>query len=475
MLRVGIAEADITPAPGLPRAGMPNPQPGQGTAWPLMARVVVFDDGTRIAAVVVLDLLFLTAQTVAEYRQAMTAGTGVSPADVMISCTHTHWAPHTAAIMDEDPAYEYMDFLRARLVEVMARALANRRPARLLAGRARAPGWAFNRRPVYRTEHGEQVGTQGPWGVPEFVGMEGPDDPDLQVLVARGNDGKVLGGLVNFACHTTVGPDDPLYSSDYPGPLTERLAERYGGIFGFMQGCAGNIWQMDRSPSAPPRQTGSEHTRRMGEALAEKAAEAIDGARAVPADGHDARVRVARELLRIPHRRPTAEQVAQAKWFLEKRPDDVDLRAHHYRMYGHDHTFYTDWSAMDQPGPRSGVLWQEEWFARGTIGMWEWQRRASTRDLIEDVDVQVIVIGDVALVGYPAEYFVEFGLQTKAGSPFANTLVGELANGWHGYVPTAEAFAHGGYETRFGDASRLVPEAGDVICETGLRLLRQLR
>ena len=40
-MRVGIAETNITPDPGLPRAGMPNPQPGQGTAWPLMARVFV--------------------------------------------------------------------------------------------------------------------------------------------------------------------------------------------------------------------------------------------------------------------------------------------------------------------------------------------------------------------------------------------------------------------------------------------------
>jgi len=106
--------------------------------------------------------------------------------------------------------------------------------------------------------------------------------------------------------------------------------------------------------------------------------------------------------------------------------------------------------------------------------MWEWQRRVGARELVEDVEVQAIALGDVAFVAYPAEYFVEFGLRTKAGAPFANTFVAELGNGWHGYVPTAEAFAHGGYEPRLGDASRLAPEAGDLMCMTGLRLLHRL-
>ncbi len=470
MLRVGFSEVDITPAPGYARAGMPYAQKGEGTAWPLMARVAAFDDGSQQAAIVMLDLLFLNAQTVAEYRQAMTAGTGLAPTDVMIACTHTHWGPHTMAIMDEDAAFDYLDFVRLRLVEAMAKALASRRPAQLKVGRLDAPGWAFNRRPVYRTAHGEQVGTQGPFWIPEFVRMEGPDDPELQVLLAEGEDGRALGGLVNFTCHTTVGPDELFYSADYPGPLTERLAARHGGIYGFLQGCAGNIWQVDMSVDRPTIERGSEHTRRMGEALADKASEALAAARDLSGE----RVRVARTVLRIPQRRPTPEQVAQAKWFLEKRPENADLYEQHWRMYGREFTFWRDWSTVTEPEPRDWALWQEDWFARGTLGMWEWQRRVGTRELVEDVEVQAISVGDVAFVGYPAEYFVEFGLRTKAASPFPNTFVSELANGWHGYVPIPEAFAHGGYEPRFGDASRLVPEAGDAMCDAGVRLLRSL-
>ena len=54
------------------------------------------------------------------------------------------------------------------------------------------------------------------------------------------------------------------------------------------------------------------------------------------------------------------------------------------------------------------------------------------------------------------------------------TLVATLTNGWHGYVPTLEAFARGGYEPRFAYPSRVAPEAGDRMTNAALELLRRL-
>ena len=385
----------------------------------------------------------------------MTAGTELQPTDVMIACTHTHRAPYTTALMDEDTNFAYLDFLREQLVGGMSRALAARRPARLKVGHVDAPGWTFNRRPMYR---GGQVGTHGPMWVEDFIRNEGPEDNELQVLLAEGADGQALGGLVNFACHTTVMGAEPVYSADYAGMLTEALAARHGGIFGFLQGAAGNLSAYDRSREGPIRELGPEYNRKMGQALADKADEALAAGRYLA----DERVRTAREVLHIPQRRPTREQVELAKWYLEEAPEDIDQQEFTRRIHGHDYTFYDNSATV------------QEWFARETIGMWEWQRRVGTRKLIEDVEIQAIAVGDVAFVGYPAEYFTEFGLKTKAKSPFAETFVVELANGWHGYVPTQEAFAHGGYEPRLGYQSRLVPEAGDRMCDTALSLLAQV-
>jgi hypothetical protein len=62
----------------------------------------------------------------------------------------------------------------------------------------------------------------------------------------------------------------------------------------------------------------------------------------------------------------------------------------------------------------------------------------------------------------------------KTESPYRETFIATLANGWHGYAPTLEAFTRGGYEPRFAYPSRLAPEAGEQMTEAALGLLRGL-
>ncbi len=462
MLTIGLSEIDITPALGLRVAGMLNPPEAQGVHWPLYARLILFEDGIQRAAILALDNLLLAPALVPELRQAVTAGSDFDPTEVMITCTHTHRAPYTAALMYEEIDFAYVDFLRSRIATCMSAALSARQPAVLKVGRIQAPGWTFNRRQVYRSQlYGEQVGTQGPQSVPNFICNEGPEDHELGMVLVETLAGQPLGGLVNFACHTTVMGGEPVYSADFAGPLTEALAQHYGGAFAFLQGAAGNLWSIDtrQAETRPTKDyVGHEHAQRMGQALAQKAVEALEAGHTVT----DGRVRMARQVLSIPQRRVTREQAALAQWYLEHAPPDIDQQEFTRRIYKHDYTFYQNDPVV------------QEWFARDTIGMWEWQRRTGTRELVEEVEVQVVAVGDVAIVGYPGEIFTEFGLQTKVKSPFADSFVVELANGWHGYIPTLEAFTHGGYETRLGYTSRLAPEAGEQMISTALRILQSL-
>jgi neutral ceramidase len=462
MLTIGLSEVDITPAPGLRMAGMLNPPQAQGVHWPLFARLLLFEDGIQRAAILVLDNLLLAPALVPELRKSVTAGSGIDPSEVMITCTHTHRAPFTAALMDEEIDFGYVDFLHQRIAGCMTKALAARKPAVLKAGCIQAPGWTFNRRQVYRSQHyGEQVGTQGPQSVPDFIRNEGPEDQELGILLVETSSGQPLGGLVNFACHTTVMGGEPVYSADFAGPLTETLTQHYGGIFAYLQGAAGNLWSIDTRQAEgrlAKDYVGPEHAQRMGQSLADKAIESLASTQVVTGG----RVRMARQVLSIPQRRVTREQADLARWYLEHALKDIDQQEFTRKIYGHDYTFYHNDPVV------------QEWFARETIGMWEWQRRAGTRELIEAVEVQVISVGDVALVGYPGEIFTEFGLHTKMQSPFAHTFVVELANGWHGYIPTQEAFVHGGYEARLGYTSRLAPEGGEQMVDAALRLLHTL-
>jgi hypothetical protein len=79
---------------------------------------------------------------------------------------------------------------------------------------------------------------------------------------------------------------------------------------------------------------------------------------------------------------------------------------------------------------------------------------------------------DVDRILRPAEYFVENGLKIKERAWPRRALVVELANGFIGYVPHREAFLRGGYETTFCGWSKLAPEAGDILAEQVLELIR---
>jgi hypothetical protein len=81
-------------------------------------------------------------------------------------------------------------------------------------------------------------------------------------------------------------------------------------------------------------------------------------------------------------------------------------------------------------------------------------------------------LGDAALATNPSELFCEIGLAIKQGSPFRWTGVAGYTDGAVWYVPTREAYPEGGYEV--DRACRVAPEAGDIIRETGRRLLRAL-
>jgi len=87
-------------------------------------------------------------------------------------------------------------------------------------------------------------------------------------------------------------------------------------------------------------------------------------------------------------------------------------------------------------------------------------------------EVQAILLDEIVHVSIPAEYFVQHGLRIKEGTPGLRTRVVGYANGMVGYVPHKEAFARGGYETTFGYRSKLAPDAGDLLADAAIALIR---
>ena len=88
--------------------------------------------------------------------------------------------------------------------------------------------------------------------------------------------------------------------------------------------------------------------------------------------------------------------------------------------------------------------------------------------------LQAILIGDVAIVGAPAEYFTIFGVDIKNRSPFKYTYVAELANDWIGYLPNLEAHELGGYQTWMGLHSYAESGTGERMADALVAMLKEL-
>lgn len=84
------------------------------------------------------------------------------------------------------------------------------------------------------------------------------------------------------------------------------------------------------------------------------------------------------------------------------------------------------------------------------------------------------MIGDVALVGVPAEFFTVLGQDIKRRSPYRYTYVAELANDWIGYLPDRKAFELGGYQTWTGLHSLAEPGTGERMVDAAVELLEEL-
>jgi hypothetical protein len=94
----------------------------------------------------------------------------------------------------------------------------------------------------------------------------------------------------------------------------------------------------------------------------------------------------------------------------------------------------------------------------------------------------VIRVGDLVIVGVPAEYFVELGLQIKEGirqKGVRQVMICGFANGNVGYIPARRAYPKGGYEVAeaykyYGYPAAVAPEAGEQIVAAAQRLAAAL-
>lgn len=209
----GFAKAEITPHNlGFPLMGYSNRKSGAtGIHDPLYARAMAVKSGDAAWALCSVDLLLVTAATVAEVRERVSKATGLEPTAVMVAATHTHSGP-----LEREPGNWNRPFAEM-IAEVTVNAWESMRPARMAHGAGFLYGHSINRR----------------W-------FERPVDPGVGVIRVDDRAGRLMGIVANFACHPVVmGYDSFLISADYVGYATSAVENVIGGLCLFTNGgCA---------------------------------------------------------------------------------------------------------------------------------------------------------------------------------------------------------------------------------------------
>jgi hypothetical protein len=393
---------------------------------PLFANAAVFHDGRTLIAFLSLDVVIVEREYVLRIREKVSAACAIPPGNIMVCATHNHACP---AIVErpwsaKDDAYlEHMVAQGARAVIEAYHAMV---PVETGTGHGFEGRVSFNRRFILKNG---SVVSQPSFDVVDKSVLfgEGTIDPEVGVLCVRDMNRRIVGMLVNFACHAVHQMGS--LSAGFPGVMSDRLREAYGPdvVCVFLNGACGNVIHTNYTDP------GYKDTKeRIGSVLADDVMRIVNGL----SYSRQRTLSAATRTIAIKYRE------------IEGLARNLDNLAAFNVFKGLIERNWYPWS-LDR---------LRELHAKGDH---------------EDVEIQVLRMGDTVFGAIPAEYFSQHALRIKEESPVGDTFVVSLANGWLGYIPHKEAFERiGGHESTWCISSKMEPCAGDRMADAMLELIR---
>jgi neutral ceramidase len=251
----------------------------------------------------------------------------------------------------------------------------------------------------------------------------GSFDPELPVIAFKSEDQKLEAVLFNHSTHTIGARKKGVLSPAFYGLAAQELETEYGGNFIFLLGAHGSIHDL------PWTRSTDEKVFRIKEAVKDalSKAEKKDIPRLVS---------VKKEFeYRVRHFDPEAEEKA-VTYYCTKRLTDPEKNIEYFRK------------KRTELIPHQGEL-RKTW-------------------------LQVMVIGDVAIVGTSGELFNDLGIDIKRRSPFRYTYIVDCSNDRIGYIPDKKGFELGGYQLWSCWTSHVAKGTGEKLVDEALKLLRDI-
>lgn len=431
VFKAGAATSNITPFLDTNLIGGFSPRGAVHIHDELHARCLVLDDGETRLAIVIVDNVKFPTEVTGPAKRLIEETSGLPPENVLIAGTHTHSAPSLRGksyLELDEPPDDYQKFVIQRVADAVRRAIHNLEPARIGWGAGEVPQHVFNRR--WLLKDGQKA--TSPYGDEELAAMNpgrylevldkpaGPVNPRVYFLsVESAEGGRPIALLANYWLHYVGGVGKGHVSADYFGVFADRIGELiadprqdppFVGILS--NGASGDINNNDYANYGKPGRKRYERYEKMREVADDVAREVVRVRKTI--EHHDwVELGAAAETVGLKRRKPSAEQIEQAKAILA----ETDPKVLENRDFA-----------------RRAV------FARRAIEAADWPETA-------DAFVQAFRIGELGIAALPFEVFCEIGLEIEERSPFEDTFMLAMANGGLGYLPSPRQHELGGYET----------------------------
>ncbi len=447
VFRAGAATSDVTPPLGTSMNGGFQDREATYVHDPQTARCLALDDGKTQVVLVVVDSCVIGRDVFDEAKSMVEKATGLPKAQMLMSATHSHSCGTVQAVGQSEPDPLYQRFVARRIADGVRCAIQNLEPAQIAWGVGSVPQHVFNRR--YEMKEGgipvtplgvttDQVRTNPGVGNPLVVKPAGPTDPEVPFLSVRSVAGRPIALYANYALHYVGGTGPGHISADYFGAFARLVrhdltAEDVGPPFvGMMSNAAsGDINNVDVL-GKPEKQPPYAQIELVAGDVAKEVKRVYD-----TLSWHDGvPLTVVQRELSLGVRLPTADEVTKAGEVMKG----------------------------SKLAPRMETM--EQVYARETVLLSEFPKEVPAL-------LQVVKIGEFQLAAIPAEVFVEIGLELKKKHP--GTTVVSLANAYHGYLPTPEHHALGGYETWRARSSYLEADASTKIVKCLEEMMTEMK
>ena len=404
----------------------------KGVEEPLEAGVFIVTGNRKRQIHVTLDSTGLSAADCDRLKADVAKKSGCSVAELIISCSHTHFAPGVEEYYVTFPNGElemgvhprdekYYRLLVKQISKAVKAAEANLEPATVEEAEIMLPELLFNRRTVRKSDGMVDTNYIYPKNDADYDFQEA--DPELMVWRFCTKSGiKAIVG--RYSAHPVTGGSE-FYniSADYPGYFKKYVQEYCGCPAFFLLGTNGD--------AVPIRRQGSSRSD-IGAIMALAIRLAELRFRKAP-DFHVGIAKLPLQLkLRVTTDRNTVDAEFEKRLAAAKKKTKSDDE---FRFFGYRREFVKMYPSDDVT-----------------------------------LEMNIARLGSKVLVFLPFEVLTEIGTRLKKECPNAEII--SISNGYDGYLPLAKEYKRGGYEATWGP--RFHKTAGDEILRLAVKAVKEL-